>query len=148
MSCLEPEREEEFFYMTRYTEGLIPTYNFNYSIPTLKQEIEKKLLKLKNALGGDEERKLEQIISINSRVNFSSSEKAKSYRFLMDNYIFPFLKRLVVYRVNEPEGLKELSLLIDVIEKELSLCSKTPENIEDRIERTFDILISHLYQLL
>ena len=148
MGCYDPERDDDFLHLTRFAEGRIPSCSIrDFSIPSLKEEIEKKILKFKNALSGEEERKLDLIVSINQRVDFSS-EKALSYRFLLENYLFPFLKRLVVYRVNEPEGLKELLLLIDVIEKELSLCSKTPENIEDRIERTFDILISHLYQLL
>ena len=148
MGCYDPERDDDFLHLTRFAEGRIPSCSIrDFSIPSLKEEIEKKILKCKNALSGEEERKLDLIVSINQRVDFSS-EKALSYRFLLENYLFPFLKRLVVYRVNEPEGLKELLLLIDVIEKELSLCSKTPENIEDRIERTFDILISHLYQLL
>jgi hypothetical protein len=148
MGCYDPERDDDFLHLTRFAEGRIPSCSIrDFSIPSLKEEIEKKLLKFKNALSGEEERKLDLIVSINQRVDFSS-EKALSYRFLLENYLFPFLKRLVVYRVNEPEGLKELLLLIDVIEKELSISPINTKNTEERIERAFDVLITHLYQHL
>ena len=152
MGCCNFGREDELFPFeeeaNRWIEGILPQWKINrsYEIPTLKDEIEKRLLKFKRLLYDEElESKVETIVSINRRIDFSS-EGGRIYSYVVKNYLFPFLEKLIYYRANAPEGKEELFFSIEEIEKNLSVAKI--QDLDERINRTFDILISILYQQL
>ncbi|MEO2068081.1 MAG: hypothetical protein ABGX27_01035 [Desulfurobacteriaceae bacterium] len=150
MSCFNFGKEDELFPFeenaNRWIEGISPDWKVNrdYKIPTKQREVEKRLLKFKRLFYGSEfEEKVNYIIYLNSRIT-SKSEKGKCFFFIVENYLFPFLEKLIYYQTNYPEGEEELNFLLKEIEKDLSLTQL--KNFEDKINRTFDILISALYQ--
>jgi len=83
------------------------------------------------------------VIHLNGKV-VSNSEKGGCFFYIVENYLFPFLEKLIYYQTNYPEGKEELDFFLQEIEKDLSLTKL--KNFEDKINRTFDILISALYQ--
>ncbi|ADY73541.1 hypothetical protein Dester_0901 [Desulfurobacterium thermolithotrophum DSM 11699] len=152
MGCCNFGKEDEMFPFeeeaNKWIEGILPQWKANrdYTIPTTKDEIEKRLKKFKRLIYDENlESKLEVIININSRIDFLS-ENGKIYVFIVKNYLFPFLEKLIYYKANEPEGKEELLFLIESIEKNLSVVKV--KNFDEKINRTFDILISALYEQL
>ncbi|MEO2082862.1 MAG: hypothetical protein ABGX12_02410, partial [Desulfurobacteriaceae bacterium] len=143
--CCEFGREDELFPFEekarRFIEGLVPDWRTgrNYSIPSRRKEIEKRLLKIKNTfLGSEEEGKLDYLLNLNRRANLTPA-----YLYILESYLFPFLERLAFYRANAPEGFDSLKSMAEEIVGEFGFRRKFPDNV--LIEVAIDSLISALY---
>ncbi len=142
--CCEFGREDELFPFEekalKHIEGTNPHWKIgrNYTIPSWKEEIDKKLKKFENALcGTEEEERIRYIRQLLSRSN-PSHEEAIRFKYLIENFLLPLLTHLVFFRTNEPEGKEELYRIINGIRK-LSPTRKATTPLE-----ALDIIISLL----
>ena len=150
MGCCDFGKEDELFPFEeeakRFIEGLLPQWKLEreFSIETKKGELLRFLSSVRNALiGYPEEGKLRYLEKLLKRP--ISEESRMAFFYISENYLIPFLRRLVYYRANEPEGFKELLFLADEILKDLSTFRKSL-NDEEKVELALDVLISALYQ--
>lgn len=148
MGCCNFGREDDLFPFQeeaeKFIEGILPQWKLNreFSVKTKKEELKEFVSSVKNSLlGYPEEGKLAYLENLLDRP--VPEEKREVFFYVAENYLIPFLKRLVYYRANEPEGLEELLLLADEVLKELSTFKKVLR--EERVELALDVLISALY---
>ena len=149
MGCCNFGREDELFPFEeeakRFIEGILPQWREGreFRVKTKKEELRQFVSSIKNSLiGYPEEEKLSYLECLLERS--VPEENRETFFYISQNYLVPFLKRLVYYRANEPEGLEDLLFLADEILKELSTFKKLLR--EEKIELALDVLISALYQ--
>ncbi len=151
MGCCNFGREDDFFPFEeearRFVEGIFPRWSVNreFRIETKRGELRRFVSSVKNSLlGYPEEEKLSYLECLLERP--VPEENRQTFFYISQNYLIPFLKRLVYYRANEPEGFEDLLFLADEILKELSTFKKLLR--EERVELALDVLISALYNQL
>ena len=149
MGCCNFGREDELFPFEeeakRFIEGILPQWREGreFRVETKKEELRRFVSSVKNSLlGYPEEEKLSYLECLLERP--IPEENRKTFFYISQNYLVPFLKRLVYYRANEPEGLEDLLFFADEILKELSTFKKLLR--EEKVELALDVLISALYQ--
>ncbi len=149
MGCCNFGKEDEFFPFEeearRLIEGILPQWREGreFKVRTKKEELRQFVSSVKNSLlGYPEEEKLSYLECLLERP--VPEENRQTFFYISQNYLVPFLKRLVYYRANEPEGLEDLLFLADEILKELSTFKKLLR--EEKVELALDVLISALYQ--
>ena len=150
MGCCNFGREDELFPFeeeaNRFIEGILPQWKIEreFNVETKKGELLKFLSSVRNSLiGYPEEGKLRYLEKLLEKP--VPEENRSVFFYISENYLIPFLKRLVYYRANEPEGFKELLFLADEILRELSTFRKSL-NDGEKVELALDVLISALYQ--
>ena len=149
MGCCNFGREDELFPFEeeakRFIEGILPQWREGreFRVKTKKEELRRFVSSVKNSLlGYPEEEKLSYLECLLERP--IPEENRQTFFYISQNYLVPFLKRLVYYRANEPEGLEDLLFFADEILKELSTFKKLLR--EEKVELALDVLISALYQ--
>ena len=149
MGCCNFGREDELFPFEeeakRFIEGILPQWREGreFRVKTKKEELRQFVSSVKNSLlGYPEEEKLSYLECLLERP--IPEENRQTFFYISQNYLVPFLKRLVYYRANEPEGLEDLLFFADEILKELSTFKKLLR--EEKVELALDVLISALYQ--
>ena len=149
MGCCNFGREDELFPFEeeakRFIEGILPQWREGreFRVKTKKEELRRFVSSVKNSLlGYPEEEKLSYLECLLERP--VPEENRETFFYISQNYLVPFLKRLVYYRANEPEGLEDLLFFADEILKELSTFKKLLR--EEKVELALDVLISALYQ--
>ncbi len=148
MGCCNFGREDEFFPFEeeakRFIEGILPQWKADreFRVRTKKEELRQFVSSVRNSLlGYPEEEKLSYLECLLEKP--IPEEKREAFFYISQNYLIPFLKRLVYYRANEPEGFEDLLFLADEILKELSTFKKLLR--EEKVELALDVLISALY---
>ncbi len=120
--CCNFGREDELFPFEeealKYIEGINPNWRIGreFSIPSWKEEIGKRLKSFENVLcGSEEEEKVKYIREKLFHLN-PSKEEFIHIMYLIDRFLFPLLERLVFFKANAPEGEEELRLIVEEIE--------------------------------
>jgi len=149
MGCCNFGREDELFPFEeeakRFIEGILPQWREGreFRVKTKKEELRQFVSSVKNSLlGYPEEEKLSYLECLLEKP--VPEKNREPFFYISQNYLVPFLKRLVYYRANEPEGLEDLLFFADEILKELSTFKKLLR--EEKVELALDVLISALYQ--
>ncbi len=149
MGCCNFGREDELFPFEeearRLVEGILPEWSISreFKVKTKREEIRRFVSSVKNSLiGYPEEKKLSYLETLLERP--VPEENRRAFFYICENYLVPYLKRLVFYRANEPEGFEELLFSAEEVLRELSVLKGVLR--EEKVELALDILISALYQ--
>ncbi len=137
MSCFNFGREDEELPFEeralKFLDGRLPLYK-EFKVPTWREETLKRLKSFKNLLVGKEEEPLiDYLIKILEREKLNENT-LKKWHFLIENYLFPLLEKLIFYRANSPLGKEEVELKVKEIgELPGAYKPKTPEEAINKV---------------
>jgi len=148
MSCCNFGREDEEFLFSeklkRFFEGIDPSFGeTTFKVETKREGYLKRFEAFRRAfLGAPEEPFLEAAVGLFGREFAVNGQLAA----VVENLFFPFLERLLFFKVNAPEGESELEGALSLLEELLELKVKGL-SLESRVELSLNALTRLLYEL-